>query len=130
MDKEKEIEDFYLESEACCTLLCTGDDGKKYVDFEDWKLDVNKLQNIIKKLKQEKKQAVKEFAENAVKPIIDELVELLFNDDVSSCKVDNCEKGSDIPCGSSICIDENKRYWKRKVDKLIKEVYGDEEDKN
>lgn len=100
------------------------------MDFEDWKLDVNKLQNIIKKLKQEKKQAVKEFAENAVKPIIDELVELLFNDDVSSCKVDNCEKGSDIPCGSSICIDENKRYWKRKVDKLIKEVYGDEEDKN
>lgn len=76
------------------------------------------------------REAVKEFSENAVKPIIDELVELLFNDDVSSCKVDNCEKGSDIPCGSSICIDENKRYWKRKVDKLIKEVYGDEEDKN
>lgn len=75
------------------------------------------------------KQAVKEFAENAVKPIIDELVELLFNDNEPDCKVD-CKKGSGIPCGSSICIDENKQYWKRKVDKLIKEVYGDEEDKN
>lgn len=75
------------------------------------------------------KQAIKEFAENAVNPIIDELVELLFNDNEPDCKVD-CEKGSDVPCGSSICIDENKQYWKRKVDKLIKEVYGDEEDKN
>lgn len=125
MDKEKEIEDFCLESDACCTLFCTGDDGKKYVEFEDWQLDVNKLQNIIKKLKQEKRQAFKEFAENAVKPIIDELVELLFNDNEPDCKVD-CEKGSDIPCGSSICREENKKYWKNKIDDLIKELYGEE----
>lgn len=69
------------------------------------------------------KQNVKEFSENIVKPIIDELVKLLFNDNESNCKVD-CEKGSDIPCGSSICIEENKQYWKNKIDDLIEEHYG------
>ena len=66
-------------------------------------------------------QAVKEFAENKVKPLIDELIELLFNDGIPNSKVDNCEKGDDIPCGSSICVEENKQVWKNKLDDLIKE---------
>lgn len=78
----------------------------------------------------DKKQAVIEFAENKVKPLIDELVELLFNDDEPDCKVDDCEKGDDIPCGSSICIEENKQVWKSRVDKLVKEICGGEENKN
>lgn len=44
--------------------------------------------NLAMHEKEIKIQAVKEFAENAVKPIIDELVELLFNDNESDCKVD------------------------------------------
>lgn len=71
-------------------------------------------------------QTVREFAENEVKPLIDELVELLFNDNESTCKVDNCEKGSDIPCGCSICVEENKQFWKNKIDFLIKERFGGE----
>lgn len=75
-------------------------------------------------------QAVKEFAQSKIKPLIDELVELLFNDDEPNCRVDDCEKGSDIPCGCSICVEENKQVWKSKVDKLVKEFCDNEENKN
>lgn len=71
-------------------------------------------------------QAVKEFAENKVKPLIDELVELLFNDNESTCRVEDCEKSDDIPCGCSICIEENKQVWKKKLDNLITKLYGAE----
>lgn len=73
------------------------------------------------------KQAVKEFAENNVKPLIDELVELVFNQDDGNCKVDNCNKPDDIQCGASICIEENKQVWKKKLDNLITELYGADE---
>lgn len=72
------------------------------------------------------KQAVKEFAENAVKPIIDELVELLFDHEDGTCMVGTCHKISDIPCGSSICIEENKLHWKNKIDDIVKGLYGEE----
>lgn len=72
------------------------------------------------------KQAVEEFAEK-VKPIIGELVELMFNDYESHCKVTNCEKDDDIPCGCSICIEENEQLWKSKIDNLITELYGADE---
>lgn len=72
----------------------------------------------------DKKQAVKEFAEKKVKPLIDELVELMFNDYESHCKVENCEKPDDIPCGCSICVEENKQLWESKIDDLFTELYG------
>lgn len=38
---------------------------------------------------------------------------------------ENCYKSDDISCGSSICVEENKQLWKNKIDKLIKELYGE-----
>lgn len=61
---------------------------------------------------------LKEFAEN-VKNIIDELVELLFDDSKSNCIVDKCNYSNDISCGSTICIELNKRIWENKIDKLL-----------
>lgn len=78
----------------------------------------------------DKKQAVKEFAEKKVKPLIDELVELMFNDYESHCKVENCEKPDDIPCGCSICVEENKQLWESKIDDFITELYGDDKNEN
>lgn len=75
------------------------------------------------------KQAVKEFAEKNVKPLIDELVELLFNQEDGTCMLDGCNKPDNIQCGSSICIEENKQVWRAKLDRIIKELYGEEKNK-
>ena len=58
MDKEKEID---TEDTACVALICIGDDGKKYVEHEDWQKDIRRLQLIIKKLKEEKKEIQDQF---------------------------------------------------------------------
>ncbi len=115
MDKEKEIEEMAMSIAECNGTTCENCRPKcnKYITCEI--LHKNGYGNV--------KQAVREFAENKVKPIIDELVELLFNDDEPDCKVDNCEKGSDIPCGCSICVEENKQAWKGKIDNVIKDLY-------
>lgn len=104
---------------------------RKMADYHEQVLveqnTVGKLEDDIKLLKinqeKEKQQAVKEFAEK-IKPIIDELVELMFNDYEPNCKVENCEKPDDIPCGCSICVEENKQLWENKIDNLITELYG------
>lgn len=70
------------------------------------------------------KQAVREFAEK-VKPIIDDIVELIFDDGQSRCIIGGCHKADDIPCGASICIEENKTAWKSKIDRLLTEVTGE-----
>lgn len=75
----------------------------------------------------DKKQAVKDFVDNKAKPLISELVELMFDDNIGKCKVDNCEKSDDIPCGASICVEENKRIWESKIDELFTQLYGEEE---
>ena len=59
-----------------------------------------------------------------MKPLVDELVDLMFNDEEPHCKVPDCHKGSDIPCESSICIDENKRIWHEKVDELVAKFHS------
>lgn len=66
------------------------------------------------------KLAIKEFAENVVNPIIDEIVTLMFDDNKSTCIVDDCEKEYDISCGSSICVRENQQIWKDKILQQIK----------
>lgn len=67
-------------------------------------------------------QAVKEFAENKVKPIIEEIVDCIFGDIKCKVKAEDCRKSSDhIPCGASFCVEENKKIWKNKIDELIKE---------
>lgn len=76
------------------------------------------------------KQAVKEFAESKVKPLIDELVELMFDDNRGKCMVEQCHKSDSTPCGADICVEENKRLWKGKVDKLIEKVYGGKNEEN
>ncbi|MCM1437774.1 MAG: hypothetical protein NC131_00990 [Roseburia sp.] len=70
------------------------------------------------------KQAVKEFGDSVVNPIIEELIELLFNDSV--CKVTNCHKSDQIACGMDVCLEENKQIWKNKVKEKIKQLYGDD----
>ena len=115
MDKEKKIKEMTEVLENCIEQ-----------DFCDYVCYEKSAENLVNAGYGDVKKAVKEFAENKVKPIIDELVELLFNDNESNCKVNNCEKGDDIPCGCSICIEENKQVWKSKLDELIKELYSEE----
>lgn len=85
------------------------------------------LQTINKRIQAtEGAHAVKEFAEKEVKPLIDELVELMFDDDRGKCIAEHCHKPDSTPCGADICVEENKQLWKGKVDELIKERYGNE----
>ena len=37
----------------------------------------------------------------------------------------NKSKHSSIPCESRICIDENKEFWKQKIQNLVKEMEGE-----
>lgn len=126
MEKEKQMQelkqilfnDTILRSQVCgeCSLRACDRDNKPHCA---------KYHAIVKVIfgagYGDTKQAVREFAEK-VKPIIDDLVELMFNNNEPNCKVDDCEKPSDIPCGSSICIEENKQVWKSKIDDLLAEV--------
>lgn len=50
------------------------------------------------------------------KSIICDLVELMFDDYRPHCQVEGCTKGDDIPCESSICIEENKQLWCNKLE--------------
>ena len=47
--------------------------------------------------------------------LIEELVELMWDDNERKCKIDNCHKPSSISCGNRICIDENIDYWKNRL---------------
>lgn len=119
MNKEKEIEEMAnLIAIACPDLIDENCGGTSCVSCLTKKLYNAGYGNVT--------QAVQEFAEK-VKPLIDELVELLFNDNESTCLVEDCEKSDDIPCGCSICIEENKQVWKKKLDNLITELYGEDE---
>ena len=70
------------------------------------------------------KQAVRGFAEK-VRFVIDDLVELIFDDGANRCIIGGCHKSDDIPCGASICIEENRQAWKSKIDDLLAEVTGE-----
>lgn len=52
---------------------------------------------------------VKEFAEK-VNPMIEEMVDIMFDENHSRCMITNCSKHSSIPCGDGICLDENKSF--------------------
>ncbi len=124
IDRLAELEDKIESGEL---KECGGEDCPNFKHYQAECKRCTKKMEVKKSLEIESavQQAVKEFAEEKVKPLIDELVELLFNDNESPCKVDNCEKGSDIPCGCSICVEENKQVWKNKLDKLIKEKFDE-----
>lgn len=47
------------------------------------------------------------------------IVEERFDDDVSSCKVKNCNKPDSIGCGNRICIDENIELEKNFIEDLF-----------
>ena len=114
MDKEKEIKEM---TEA---VMCAMEYRKKTgtPNFEMI------AKNLINADYGDVKKAVKEFAEIKVKPLIDEIVELMFDASRSVCQIEGCFKSDDIQCGANICVEENKRLWKNKVDTLIKEFYG------
>ena len=81
---------------------------------------------IIKEVRQTAKaEAYKECIEKA-NEIIDLIVDLMFDGNVSKCQLPSCHKPSSIPCESEICIQENKEYWHSKLDNLLKELVGEE----
>ena len=67
------------------------------------------------------KAGAKKFAE-LVNHIIDEIVDIMFDDNHSKCMIANCHKHSSVPCESEICIDENKAFWKLKIDTIVAEM--------
>lgn len=60
--------------------------------------------------------------QEGVTPIIDELIELMWDDNASKCIVGGCHKPSSIACGNRICIDENKDIWHGKLAQNAKEI--------
>ncbi len=71
-----------------------------------------------------KAEAYKECIEK-VKPIIDEIVDIMFDDNKSTCVIHDCVKPSKIAYNSEICILENKQAWEGRLDNLLKELVGD-----
>lgn len=70
-------------------------------------------------------QAVKEFVDSKVKPLLDEMVEIMFDCANRHCLVPTCNGPSnERHCHEYSCIEKNKQIWKSKVDNLIKELYG------
>ena len=94
----------------------------------DYLKDANKRNDAhlhVRLVGQAKSEARKEFAEK-VKPIIDEILDIMFDDAESKCIVENCKKPSSIPCESELCIGENKELWKMKIDNLLEEMEGND----
>ena len=50
-----------------------------------------------------------------ISQLVEELVELMWDDDESECKISNCNKPSSISCGNRLCINENIEYWKNRL---------------
>ena len=74
-----------------------------------------------------KSEAYKEFAEK-VKPIIEQITDILFDDNVSKCQIDKCRYPSNIPCGNEICLKENTVFWQSKIDNILKELVGEDDE--
>ena len=71
-----------------------------------------------------KAEAIKEFAER-LKEMVGEMVDIMFDDNESKCRIKGCRYPSNIPCGNEICLEENKAFWNAKIDTLVKEMVGD-----
>lgn len=112
--KDRELRFIYCNEERIVR-----DDREAKETLEELKADRNYGNTI-----EANSDDVKMFADKAVKPLVDELVDLIFDDSQSTCKVEDCHKGDDIQCGSSICIEENKRIWHEKVDELVRQFRG------
>ena len=117
-------------SDVCsdCPLLLTDICTEEENGVMKLALDlINRQQAEIERLhsydayKYAKSEAYKEFAER-VAPIIEELVDIAFSYHRSSCVIEMCKKSSEIACGSDVCINENKTYWKTRLDNLLKEM--------
>ena len=68
-----------------------------------------------------KAEAIKEFAER-VKEKIAEMVDIMWDSDMSKCRISGCHYPSNIPCGNERCIAENKEIWKADIDQIAKEM--------
>lgn len=82
------------------------------------KLEKEMLHQTVEEIKAE---AIKEFA-SKVNPIIEQLIEIMFDDNQTKCMIEHCHKHSSIPCESLTCIDENKAFWKLKIYDIVKEI--------
>lgn len=68
-----------------------------------------------------KADTVRKMQEKVI-PIIESLVELMWDDNEANCIVESCNKPDSIGCGNRICIDENKALWIAKIDQIAKEM--------
>ena len=101
---------------------------KDFIDRQ--KAEIERLKGWESLLKAEKHslikaEAIKQFA-NRVKPIIIELVGIMWDDDIRKCQIEGCHYPSNIPCGNEICIRENELLWVAKIDELVKEMVGED----
>ena len=70
-------------------------------------------------------EAITEFAERA-KQLVRGMVDVMWDGDMVKCRVNGCRKPSHIPCGSEICIEENKVLWTSDIDQIAKEMKGEQ----
>ena len=54
---------------------------------------------------------------------IEEMVNMMFDDNMNVCKISNCCKGGNIPCGDNVCIQENTEYWKEQINCKIRGIF-------
>ena len=112
----------YIEVSNLPNFEVTCSDGKKYVLLPFEHLSDIPTADVVPKSEVEKAKAevARVFAEK-VKPLFERIVELMFDGDESTCKVENCQKPDSMGCGDRICINENIAWWNAKVDDLVKE---------
>ena len=77
------------------------------------------------KLDTAKAEAYKECIEKA-KSIVREMVDIMFDDNESKCRIGNCRYTSNVACGNEVCLTENRAFWNSKLDNLLKEMGGEE----
>ena len=109
---QDEIAELQAKNERLTAIVEAAEDYLNPLSFK------NAYDEAIDKAKSE---AIKEFVE-LVNPIIEEIVDIMFDDNRSKCMIKNCHKHSSIPCESRICIDENKAFWTLKIYNLVKEM--------
>lgn len=99
--------------------------NRKNAEIKQWKEEANRWQNAwceaINDIEKTKSEAIKDFAER-INPIIEQLIEIMFNGNQNKCMIKNCHKYSSVPCESPICIDENKAFWKLMIYNIVKQL--------
>lgn len=88
MDRAEEIVD--IDDTACVVLICTGDDGEEYVELEEHHCCIDKLQKIIKHLKQKLKYTADEVRKETAEEIYKKVDEFRKNPKLDPCDSYDC----------------------------------------